>query len=80
VLAYLLLQDRSDVGVGGARGQSQNGSGLGVSQGHRGDEGRLGGGAKAATISGVQGRLLGLPESAAVSGHSVPAIPGRKWL
>jgi hypothetical protein len=35
--------------------------------------------AKAVSMSGVQGRALGLPESAAVSGRSVPATPGRKW-
>ncbi len=36
--------------------------------------------AKAVSMSGFQERTLGLPESAAVSGRSVPAIPGRKRI
>ena len=42
VLAYLLLQDRSHVGVGGVSSQGENGPGEGVGQGHLGNEGRLG--------------------------------------
>jgi hypothetical protein len=44
VLAYLLLQDRSNVGVGGVSSQGENGSGEGVSQGHIGDKGCIEGG------------------------------------
>jgi hypothetical protein len=44
VLTYLLLQDRSDVGVGGVGGQSEYRSGQGVRQGNGGDEGFFGGG------------------------------------
>jgi hypothetical protein len=44
VLTYLLLQDRSDVGVGGVSGQSEYRPGQGVRQGNGGDEGFLGGG------------------------------------
>jgi hypothetical protein len=77
VLAYLLLQDRSDMGVGGVICQGEDRSGEGVSQGDCGDEGALAA-AKAVSMSSVHGRVLGLPESAAVSGGSVPATPGRK--
>ncbi len=42
VLAYLLLQDHSDVDVGGVRCQGENGPGEGVGQGHCGEEGHLG--------------------------------------
>ncbi len=77
MLTYLLLQNCSDMGVGGVGGQSEYRPGQGVRQGNGGDEGFLGA-AKAVSISGVQGRILGLPESAAVSGRSVPAAPGRK--
>jgi hypothetical protein len=35
MVAYLLLQDRSDVGVGGIHCQGEDGPGQGVSQGHR---------------------------------------------
>ena len=78
MLTYLLLQNCSDMGVGGVGGQSEYRPGQGVRQGNGGDEGFLGGGERAVSISGVQGRILGLPESAAVSGRSVPAAPGRK--
>ncbi len=44
MLTYLLLQDRSDVGVGGVSGQGENCSGQGVRQGNCGDEGFFGGG------------------------------------
>ncbi len=44
VLTYLLLQDRSDVGVGGVGGQRENCPGQGVRQGNGGDEGFFGGG------------------------------------
>jgi hypothetical protein len=44
VLTYLLLQDRSDMGVGGVGGQSEYRPGQGVRQGNYGDEGILGGG------------------------------------
>ncbi len=77
MLTYLLLQDRSDVGVGGVGGQGEYCSGQGVRQGNGGDEGFFGGG-EAVSMSGVQGRVLGLPESAAVSRRSVLATPGRK--
>ncbi len=73
MLAYLLLQDCSDMGVGGVGSRGEDSSGEGVGQGNCGDESRLGGGE-----GGVQGRALGLPASAAVSGRSVPATPGRK--
>ncbi len=73
MLTYLLLQNRSDVGVGAIGGQSEYRPGPGVRQGNSGDEGFFGGGE-----SRFQGRVLGLPESAAVSGRSVPAAPGRK--
>ncbi len=42
MLAYLLLQDRSDVGVGGIGGQGENRPGEGVSQGNGGNEGLFG--------------------------------------
>ena len=75
MLAYLLLQDCSNVGVGGVSSQGENGPAERVVQGHCGDEGRLGGGE-----SGFHVRCpgLGLPESAAVSVRSVPATLGRK--
>ena len=75
MLAYLLLQDHSDMGVGGVGRQGEDGSGEGVGQVNCGDEGRLGGGE-----SGFHVRCpgLGLPESAAVSVRSVPATLGRK--
>jgi hypothetical protein len=44
VLTYLLLQNRSDVGVGGVGGQSEYCPGQGVRQGNSGDEGLFGGG------------------------------------
>jgi hypothetical protein len=44
VLAYLLLQDCSDMGVGRISGQGEDCSGEGVSQGNFGDEGRFGNG------------------------------------
>ncbi len=44
MLTYLLLQDRSDMGVGGVGGQSEYRPGQGVRQGNYGDEGILGGG------------------------------------
>ncbi len=77
MLTYLLLRDRSDVGVGGVSGQGEYCPGQGVRQGNGGDEGFFGGG-ESGFMSGVQGRVLGLPDSAAVSGRSVPAAPGRK--
>ncbi len=77
MLTYLLLQNRSDMGVRGVGSQSEYRPGQGVRQWSGGDEGVLGGG-ESGSISGVQGRVLGLPESAAVSGRSVPAAPGRK--
>ncbi len=77
MLAYLLFQDCSDVGVGGVSSQGENGLREGVCQGHHGDEGLLGGGES--SLHGRRpGRALGLPESAAVSWRSVPAKPGRK--
>jgi hypothetical protein len=42
VLAYLLLQDRSHVGVGGVSSQGENDPEEGVGQGHLGNEGHLG--------------------------------------
>jgi hypothetical protein len=36
MLTYLLLQDRSDVGVGGVGGKGEDRSGQGVSQGNGG--------------------------------------------
>ena len=77
MLTYLLLQNGPDMGVGGVGGQSEYRPGPGVRQGDGGDEG-LFGGSETVSISGVQGKVLGLPESAAVSGRSVPAAPGRK--
>jgi hypothetical protein len=44
VLAYLLLQDCSDMGVGGVGSQGKDSSGEGVGQGNYGDKGRLSGG------------------------------------
>jgi hypothetical protein len=44
VLTYLLLQNRSDVSVGGVGGQSEYCPGQGVQQGNGGDEGFFGGG------------------------------------
>ena len=44
MFTYLLLQDRSDVGVGGVGGQGEDRSGKGVRQGNGGDEGLFGGG------------------------------------
>ncbi len=44
MLTYLLLQDGSDVGVGGVSGQGKDRSGQGVSQGNGGDESLFGGG------------------------------------
>ncbi len=52
MLTYLLLQNRSDVGVGGIGGQSEYRPGQGVRQGNGGDEGFLAA-AKAVSISGV---------------------------
>ena len=42
MLAYLLLQDRSHVGVGGVSSQGENDPEEGVGQGHLGNEGHLG--------------------------------------
>ncbi len=44
MLTYLLLQDQSDVGVGGVGGQGEDRSGEGVRQGNGGDEGLFDGG------------------------------------
>ncbi len=44
VLAYLLLQDRSDMVVGGVGCQGESSPREGVSLGDGGNEGRLGGG------------------------------------
>ena len=77
MLTYLLLQNCSDMGVGGVGGQSEYRPGQGVRQGTAATRASLAA-AKAVSISGVQGRAFGLPESAAVSGRSVPAAPGRK--
>ncbi len=77
MLTYLLLLDRSDMGVRGVGRQGEDRPGKGVRQGVCGDEAALAA-AKAVSMSGVQGGVLGLPESAAVSGRSVPATPGRK--
>ncbi len=44
MLTYLLLQNRSDMGVGGVGGQSKYRPGQGVCQGNRGDESLFGGG------------------------------------
>ncbi len=44
MLTYLLLQDRSNVGVGGVGGQSEYRPGQGVRQGNGSDKGFLGGG------------------------------------
>ncbi len=44
MLTYLLLQNRSNVGVGGVGGQSEYQPGQGVRQGNGGDEGFFGGG------------------------------------
>ena len=44
MLTYLLLQNCSDMGVGGVGGQSEYRPGQGVRQGNGGDEGFLGGG------------------------------------
>ncbi len=44
MLTYLLLQDRSDVDVGGVGGQGEDRSRQGVSQGNGGDESLFGGG------------------------------------
>jgi hypothetical protein len=41
VLAYLFLQDCSDMGVGGVGSQGEDNSGEGVGQGNCGDKGRL---------------------------------------
>jgi hypothetical protein len=65
------------VGVRGVRSQGENSPGEGVGQGYCGDEAALAAG-KAVSMSGFQGRTLGLPENAAVSRQIVPGIPGRK--
>ncbi len=44
MLTYLLLQNRSDMGVGGVGDQSEYRPGQGVRQGNGGDKGVLGGG------------------------------------
>ncbi len=44
MLTYLLLQNRSDMGVRGVGGQSEYRPGQGVLQGNGGDEGLFGGG------------------------------------
>ena len=77
MLTYLLLQNGPDMGVGGVGGQSEYCPGQGVRQGSGGGRASLAA-AKAVSISGDQGRALGLPASAAVSGRSVPVAPGRK--
>jgi hypothetical protein len=77
VLAYLLLQDRSDMGVGGVSRQGEDCSGEGVSKGTAATRATLAT-EKVVSMSGVHGRVLGLPESAAVSRRSVPATSGRK--
>ena len=75
MLAYLLLQDCSDMGVRGIGSQGEDSSGEGW--GTAATRAALAA-AKAVSMSGVQGRVLGLPESAAVSGRSAPVTPGRK--
>ncbi len=44
MLTYLLLQDRSDMGVRGVGSQREYRSGQGVRQGNSGNEGLFGGG------------------------------------
>jgi hypothetical protein len=77
VLAYLLLQDCSDMGVGGVGSLGMDSSGVGWARGTAATRATLAA-SNAVSMSGVQGRALGLPESAAVIGRSVPAMPGRK--
>jgi hypothetical protein len=77
MLAYLLLQDCSDMGVGGSVARARTTLGRGWARGTAAMRAALAA-AKAVSMSGVQGRTLGLPESAAVSRQSVPATPGRK--
>ncbi len=81
MLAYLLLYDRSDMGVGGVGSQGENGpGGEGVcARGTAATRAALAV-AKAVSVSGCQGRALGLPESVVVGRRSVPAMPGRnRW-
>ncbi len=54
MLAYLLLYDCSNMGVGSVCSQGENGPREGVGQGYSGDEGHLGGGE-----SGLHVRLPG---------------------
>jgi hypothetical protein len=59
VLTYLLLQDRSDMGVGGVGRQGEDRSGKGVRQGNCGDEGRFGCGVQATGVAaGVRRPIL----------------------
>ena len=62
VMAYLFLQDRSDIGVGGVGGvcsQGENSSTEGVGQGHRSIKGHLGGG-ESSFHGGCPGEGLGV--------------------
>jgi hypothetical protein len=61
VLAYLLLNDRSDMGVGSVHSQGENGPQEGVGQGYSSNEGRLGSGDRGLHVR-LQGEGLGVTQ------------------